>query len=623
MATALVARQLAPACSEQELVAAVRRGDDRAFEELYSRYRARIGAYISRMVRDHTRAEDVAQEVFISALRRLRETERAIVFKPWLYEIAKNACIDEFRRTRRTREVPLDRDRDDAEGSSGPVIAGGTTPDSAVENKQRLDDLRGAFHGLSESHHKVIVMRELAGLSYEEIGERLGMSKPMVESALFRARRKLGQEYEELVSGRRCERVRSVIEAGGERPFLSLGVRERRQLARHLSHCQPCRRHARMAGVDESFFQTPSIIGKIAALLPIPAWLRFRRTRGDGDGTGPSAPHSVASLQSMQVAARLADSSTPAYGLGRASATVAAIVVAGAGGGLITGLGGAGTLPAIHPAKPHMASPAANPPARNAHARRAGSPSVRRANRIRRTMGTGGGGGSGGGAGSAARPGASHNAGTAGAGGGASGGGASGGGASRSASGGGAPLSGAGSRVRSVVGGGSGSPAGAIQGAAGGAVSKVQGTAGGAVSKIQGTAGGALSTAGGAVSKVTQTASNVTQAASNTVSQAASNVTSTASNLTNTASNTVSQTASNVTSTASNAVGQTASNVTSTASNAVGQTASNVTSTASNVTGNVTSTASKLTNTASNAVNQTASNATRAASNAVSSLPKP
>jgi RNA polymerase sigma factor (sigma-70 family) len=138
MATALVARQLAPACSEQELVAAVRRGDDRAFEELYSRYRARIGAYISRMVRDHTRAEDVAQEVFISALRRLRETERAIVFKPWLYEIAKNACIDEFRRTRRTREVPLDRDRDDAEGSSGPVIAGGTIPRSRTSSASMI-----------------------------------------------------------------------------------------------------------------------------------------------------------------------------------------------------------------------------------------------------------------------------------------------------------------------------------------------------------------------------------------------------------------------------------------------------------------------------------------------------
>src|SRR5919201_4962941 len=161
MAEALTAIQRAPRYSETELVAAVRRGDDRAFEELFSRYRGRIGAYVLGMVGDHGRAEDIGQEVFISALRWLRDTERPIAFKPWIYEIAKNACIDEFRRTRRTREVPLEgHSDDDRESDSGPVIAGGQTPDFAIENKQRLEDLRGAFHGLSESHHRIIVMRE-------------------------------------------------------------------------------------------------------------------------------------------------------------------------------------------------------------------------------------------------------------------------------------------------------------------------------------------------------------------------------------------------------------------------------------------------------------------------------
>src|SRR3954453_21745379 len=83
------------------LVAAVRRGDDRAFEQLYSRYQRRISSYVFGMVKDHGRAEDITQEVFISALRRMRETDRAIAFKPWIYEIAKNACIDQFRRSRR------------------------------------------------------------------------------------------------------------------------------------------------------------------------------------------------------------------------------------------------------------------------------------------------------------------------------------------------------------------------------------------------------------------------------------------------------------------------------------------------------------------------------------------
>ena len=83
----------------------MRRGDDRAFEALYQRYHRRIHAYVFGMVKDHQRAEDVTQEVFVSALRRMRATERPIAFKPWVYEIAKNACIDQFRRSKRAEEV--------------------------------------------------------------------------------------------------------------------------------------------------------------------------------------------------------------------------------------------------------------------------------------------------------------------------------------------------------------------------------------------------------------------------------------------------------------------------------------------------------------------------------------
>ena len=91
----------AAAATDHRLVARVRRGDDRAFELLYQRYLRRINAYVLGMVKDHGRAEDVTQEVFVSALRRMRATERPIAFKPWIYEIAKNACIDQFRRSRR------------------------------------------------------------------------------------------------------------------------------------------------------------------------------------------------------------------------------------------------------------------------------------------------------------------------------------------------------------------------------------------------------------------------------------------------------------------------------------------------------------------------------------------
>jgi RNA polymerase sigma factor (sigma-70 family) len=239
MATVVRAEEQAHADGEQELVRAIRHGDDRAFEHLYARYRNRISAYILSMVGDHGRAEDIAQDVFISALRRLRASDQPVTFKPWLYEIAKNACIDEFRRRSRAREISLDGE-DRARVYGLPSLS--LSPDAAIESKQRLADLRGAFRGLSESHHRILVLRELEGLSYHQIGDRLGMTKPVVESTLFRARRRLGEEFEDLESGRRCARVQELIDAQAALPSPTLGLRDRRLVARHLSHCEPCRR---------------------------------------------------------------------------------------------------------------------------------------------------------------------------------------------------------------------------------------------------------------------------------------------------------------------------------------------------------------------------------------------
>src|SRR4051812_26049238 len=96
--------------SDTDLVAGVRAGDDSAFEELYRRYQRRIASFIRRVVRDEARAEDVTQEAFMSALRRLRATDSEIAFKPWIYEIARNAAIDQWRRSSRAEEVSISQD---------------------------------------------------------------------------------------------------------------------------------------------------------------------------------------------------------------------------------------------------------------------------------------------------------------------------------------------------------------------------------------------------------------------------------------------------------------------------------------------------------------------------------
>ena len=167
----------------------------------------------------------------------------------------------------------------------------------------------------------------------------------MVESGLFRARRKLSEEYEELASGKRCEQIQTAIEGGRLRTVTSLGLRDRRRFARHLSHCQLCRHAALMAGVDEALVRPRSIAAKIAALLPFPVWRLFGRSRG-AKAASANGSHHVAGAGS----AGLAKSAGSAITLGQAAATVA-VVIAGAGGGLaVTGLGSGGHArpPAMH-----------------------------------------------------------------------------------------------------------------------------------------------------------------------------------------------------------------------------------------------------------------------------------
>ena len=220
----------ATSCTDHELIAAVRRGDDRAFEELYSRYR---GADRVLRVRDGRgprprrghRPGGVHLRAAPPARHRAADRVQALALRDRQERLHRRVSPHS------PRPGGPARARRRADASPRQLDRGAPAPDAAVENKQRLDDLRGAFRGLSESHHRIIVMREFEGLSYEQIGDRLGMTKPMVESTLFRARKRLGEEYDELVSGRRCERIQAVI-AAGERASAALARAPRPPSAR-------------------------------------------------------------------------------------------------------------------------------------------------------------------------------------------------------------------------------------------------------------------------------------------------------------------------------------------------------------------------------------------------------
>ena len=193
-------------------------------------------------------------------------------------------------------------------------------------------------------------MREFEGMSYREIGERLGMSRPAVESTLFRARRRLTEEYDDLVSGARCQRIQSLIATAGES---RLGTRESRRLSRHVAHCQPCRREAMAAGLDSAILTHVPLrkraAEKVAALLPF-GW--FGRGRGGGDAaTGGWAAH----------VPMLSDQLSGGWGK---LATAAAVLVAGVGAaGVGTKVVGGGDQPSAAPTgRPRSSAPA--PPRR-------------------------------------------------------------------------------------------------------------------------------------------------------------------------------------------------------------------------------------------------------------------
>jgi RNA polymerase sigma factor (sigma-70 family) len=474
-------------------VAATRQGDDLAFERLYTRYQRRIAAYVNGMVHDHGRTEDITQDVFMSALRRMRETDRPIIFKPWIYEIAKNACIDAFRRSKRAEEVSYDAEEGLGGADYGRLVSSSPTPDAAVDTRMSLDNLRGAFGGLSEMHHDILVMRELEGLSYREIGERLGMSRPSVESTLFRARRRLTEEYEELTSGERCTRVQGLIaESGGRR----MGVRDERKLARHVSYCQPCRRAAYAAGFDVAALAAQkSLREKIAAVLPIPAFLKRRWFGGGGHGHGGGSVSKVTSAASQYA--------EPMSGWAKAAAVAATVAVAGAGAGVATTHGtdrapatppqqapaGAGLQPAAAASAQKQTAGAAQ------SARRAGGRATARtvSSRSART-----------GAGAkraSAKP-------SSGGGGGGAGGGSSAGGGGGAKSAGGGSASGAGS---------SGGSSGAATSAAGKAVQQTTSAAGKAVDN---TAKAVNQTANQTAGAVNNTVDKTTGAAKDTVGAA-------------------------------------------------------------------------------------------------------
>lgn len=183
---------------DQQLVDAARAGDARAFRSLVEAHQARLFAVAFGMLRDRDDAMDAVQDAFIKAHKKLAEFEGNAAFSTWLYRICVNLCIDRKRAEARRRKVDLDdalathKPEDALYGES--EIGGrlsGENPLRTLSDKQLGAEIGRALGELTDDHRAILLLREVEGMSYEEIAEALEIPRGTVMSRLFHARRNL------------------------------------------------------------------------------------------------------------------------------------------------------------------------------------------------------------------------------------------------------------------------------------------------------------------------------------------------------------------------------------------------------------------------------------------------
>jgi len=186
--------------ADQLLVERVQQGDKRAFELLVTKYHRKIIRLISRLVRDPAEVEDVAQDAFIKAYRALPQFLGESAFYTWLYRIAVSTAKN-YRATQGRRpEASSDIDAEEAETfAHGEQLRHINTPESMLHTRQVADTVNRAMEALPEELRTAITLREIEGLSYEEIAEAMGCPIGTVRSRIFRAREAIAEKLRPLL----------------------------------------------------------------------------------------------------------------------------------------------------------------------------------------------------------------------------------------------------------------------------------------------------------------------------------------------------------------------------------------------------------------------------------------
>ncbi|HLS52177.1 MAG TPA: RNA polymerase sigma factor RpoE [Burkholderiaceae bacterium] len=180
---------------DADLVARVQRGDKRAFDLLVIKHQRKIMRLLSRMIRDPAEVEDVAQEVFIKAYRALPQFRGDSAFYTWLYRIAINTARN-WQAASQRRPLPLSTIENDEGETFSPIdnLSDIGTPESQLASRQVAQIIDQAVNQLPDDLRTSLLLREIEGMSYEEIARAMDCPIGTVRSRLFRAREAIAEQ---------------------------------------------------------------------------------------------------------------------------------------------------------------------------------------------------------------------------------------------------------------------------------------------------------------------------------------------------------------------------------------------------------------------------------------------
>ena len=178
---------------ENRLIEACKKGDRAAFGELISKYERLVYSTVRLKVGNENDALDVSQEVFIKLWRHIGKYRGDCRFSTWVYKVAVNACLDFLRREKNnvTESMPTRVDDDGDEVTVEIADENTPSPESHVENNEKIAAVREAIGKLSPEQREVILLRDIEGYSYDEISEMLHLEIGTVKSRINRARNNL------------------------------------------------------------------------------------------------------------------------------------------------------------------------------------------------------------------------------------------------------------------------------------------------------------------------------------------------------------------------------------------------------------------------------------------------